>query len=597
MNRYTQNGPAKKILAAFAILIAIALVADFYSQQAKVADYSSELKPTCSDSLQSQIDGAAAGSTIMVRTDCIYREELSITKEINLDGQGGAEIRGSDVWTDWTQVGSTWVSTQSVPTFGTHGSCASTSNGRCRWAEQVFLDGNGLFQQAAESTPASGEFALNASRQVVIADNPTGKVVEVTIRRRWAIIEADNVVVNGFTMKHSSVDSQSGAIQARNNVENVVIKNNSLSDAHGAVVGFDNVDSGQLLNNDIYNGGQLGINASYTTNLLIDGNLIHHNNTEQFSTGWEAGALKIVRSTDSVFSNNESSFNAGPGYWCDIDCYNATVSNNLIHDNTSVGIFFEISDTASIYGNKVWENKWNAGGRTWVTEAGIIIASSKNAEVYDNIVAWHGDGIVVMSQCRATHEDETCNTTHRWNNVEGNYVHDNIIIMEDDPRADYNVHPLAWSRDIKDEQGDSYNYMYSPEANNRGSTNGYWIPQPEGSTKIRFAWNNSTIQSLEAFNATPGEEDGYYLNDTEKNTILSSNGMPTSSADHTNPIPTPTPINSGTYSSPMPTPVPTPTPTPEPTPTPTPEPTPYCRALLQIAPPIIPKHRPSQHKR
>jgi len=42
----------------------------------------------------------------------------------------------------------------------------------------------------------------------------------------------------------------------------------------------------------------------------------------------------------------------------------------------------------------------------------------------------------------------------------------------------------------------------------------------------RFDWN-ARISRLADFNATPGEESGVYLKDTQKDSILTAAGMPT----------------------------------------------------------------------
>jgi parallel beta-helix repeat protein len=267
---------------------------------------------------------------------------------------------------------------------------------------------------------------------------------------------------------------------------------------------------------------------------VISGNRIHDNNTEGFEPGWESGGIKIKTSNSVIVEGNEVYSNAGNGIWCDISCANATIRNNVVHDNLGIGIFFEISDGAEIAGNHVWENAWvgSVATRTWAYEAGILISSASNANVHDNVVAWNGDGIAVISQCRAYLASGTCDLGHPWNNVHGNTVHDNVIVVADDPRAPYNVFALAWLRDTTDGSGGPYTYMYSAQAGNSGSANRYWIPQPEGSTKVGFSWGDTHTSSLAAFNATPGEEGGSYLSDAERDQILAGAGMPTAPASH-----------------------------------------------------------------
>jgi parallel beta-helix repeat protein len=480
------------------------------------------LKPTCDDSLQAVLDLAVPGGTVQARTDCVYREEVTIRGPIILDGQGLAEIRGSDVWTTWVPVGDLWVSANPVPFFETEGFCEEESDGRCLWPEQVFRDGVQLRQVASGNVPEPGQFSLNVGRQVVVADDPSDSVMEVTTRTRWVTVDASDVTVQGMTMKHAATDAQHGAIRI-DDVSNWTLRDNVLSDAHAANVYFRNTDNGQMLDNEIFNGGQLGF-AGRGTNLVFRGNSVHHNNTEEFSAQWEAGGAKLTEAVGVEIDGNEFFLNNGPGVWCDIDCSDVTISNNNVYHNHQVGIYFEISDGAEISGNSVWANRLGPDAVGW---AGIFISSSSNAKVHDNVVAWNGDGIVVMSQCRSTLADgSTCDTSHRWNNVSGNEVFRNSIIMAPHDDADPTVYALGWQRDITDESGVAYQFMFTDDAANRGYENVYWIDQGDRSGEIGFSWGGTTFAALDQFLATPGGESGRYLDARERDRILEEAGIP-----------------------------------------------------------------------
>src|SRR5947209_13544092 len=55
-----------------------------------------EVVADCGRSLQSIVDGAALGGTVLLPA-CVYRETVTISKPLTLAGQPGAEIRGSDI--------------------------------------------------------------------------------------------------------------------------------------------------------------------------------------------------------------------------------------------------------------------------------------------------------------------------------------------------------------------------------------------------------------------------------------------------------------------------------------------------------------------
>ena len=447
----------------------------------------------CSIPLQSLVNATPSGGTLDV-PPCLYRETVVIGRPLTLHGDPGAEIRGSDVWSSWTAVGGKWVSTQTVPQFDSHGSCQPGTE-RCLWPEQVFLDGAPLLQDATGTSPASGEFALDGQRHVVLGDDPSGRLVEVTVRQHWIVPEANGITIDGLRMQHAADDAQDGAIN--DGGFEVWIRNCVLSDAHGGVVSL--VGSGGITDSEIFRGGQLGIHMGGS---LVSGDRIHDNNTEDFDPGWEAGGLKSVNG-GMLIDGNEVYDNNGPGLWLDLDASNSTISNNRVHDNAGQGIFYEISDHGTISNNVVWQNS-RMRATTWVNGAGIFISSSGTTEVSHNIVAWNGDGIAVVSQNRPSAPGDA---------FTGIYVHDNSIIQEDTPES----WGLAWAQDWNGP-------LFDPASNNQGANDTYWFTGQEG-VNFRFAWNGS-IYSLAQFNATPGEENGTYMSTADKNALLTNAGVP-----------------------------------------------------------------------
>ena len=96
-------------------------------------------------SLQVLIDAAPASSILLVPAG-VYREQVTVSKPLTIDGQNQAEIRGADVWTAWSQTGSTWTSERTLPALPYHipaGTsadpvrCADGSNS-CLPPEEVF---------------------------------------------------------------------------------------------------------------------------------------------------------------------------------------------------------------------------------------------------------------------------------------------------------------------------------------------------------------------------------------------------------------------------------------------------------------------------
>jgi parallel beta-helix repeat protein len=360
----------------------------------------------------------------------------------------------------------------------------------------VFLDGAPLFQVA--SNPAPGQFAVDGSRRVILADDPTGRTVEVTMRTEWVSVEADGVVIRGMTMRHAANAPQSGGV-GNKGFSRFALEDSTLSDAHGAVVSLQDGTDLRVIGNDIGRGGDLGLHG-HRQGALIRGNRIHHNNTEAFDGGWEAGGVKMALLRGAVWDGNEVHDNAGSGLWCDVDCRDVAITGNRVHHNTGPGIHWETSTGATITGNAVWENGW--GFTVWAWGSGILLSSSAGAEVAGNTVAWNGDGIGVLSQARGDNPGVT-----------GITVHDNTVVHAQAGGGDSMA--LGW---VQDHAG----LLYA--GTNGGANNRYWLDAPEP-TWCRFAWQGCH-GTLAAFNATPGEEGGRYLTLAERDAALAAAGIP-----------------------------------------------------------------------
>jgi len=317
---------------------------------------------------------------------CTYREAVTVSKPLTIIGSeaGGTQIKGSDVWTKWTKNSSgDFVSASSVPLMQTHGKCEEGTS-VCLWPEQVFVNGAPLRQVASGSNPAVGQFKLNTKRKVVMGTSPSNNVVEVTVRQHWLIANANNVVVKNVDMHHAGNAPQGyGALRAADGYDGFQIHDSELSYAHGALFAFAREGQNQLVHNvNAHHGGQLGLHGCGLGTCTVRNSEIHHNNFEDFAHGWEAGAMKFVRTKSLVFDNNEVYSNDGNGFWCDIECTNVEISNNKVFDNYGIGIFFEISGgdrgtpQSRIHHNAAWNNGW--GEYSWVWDAQIVSSTSKN---------------------------------------------------------------------------------------------------------------------------------------------------------------------------------------------------------------------------
>ena len=348
----------------------------------------------------------------------------------------------------------------------------------------------------------------------------------MTHRQYWVLSGASDVVIDGFTMRHAASPAQHGAINVDGH-SNWTVRDTTLSDAHGMLVTFEDGAGYQLLDSELARGGETGVGANEASDVLYRGNRIHHNNTEDFDSGWSAGGTKNARVTNLVVEGNEVYANVGPGIWCDVDCVDVVIRQNRVHHNWSQGIQYEISRNALITGNVVWENGW--GSREWCFGAGILVQNSHDVAVEDNLLAWNANGLVVISQERGQSWDRVTNTSMRDNT---------IISTADGPQA--HAYCEDWS-----------GVLFERASNNRSSGNRYWYPETEGSD-VRFGWGNRGFQRLADFNATSGSNHGKYIDTATMHQVLAATGVPSRpeaedtatplSTEPSTPVPSPVPL-------------------------------------------------------
>ena len=452
--------------------------------------------------LQGLIDAAEPWAVVHVPPG-IYRETAEIDKPLVLVGEPGAEIRGSDIWIDgWERHGDHWRR-HGAPAFDTTGEwCRSSSNGRCNWPHQVFLNGWPLFQVA--QNPATGQFAV-VDGAVVLADDPNGQLVEVTLRHAWIVTASNNVEIRGFSMRHAADRPHEGALSNAGHA-NWTVTSNTLLHAHMAVISLRSAGNLTVVGNEIGYGGRMGIHSWQAWDVQITGNLIHTNNTEDFEGGWEAGGMKLSGLADSAVIANEVRDNNGAGIWCDVGCNGMTIADNRVHHNRRYGILYEISRTGTIVDNQIWENGW--GFPDWGFGAGFVCQNCRDTEVAGNIVAWNADGISIISQHRDGYTD-----------VVNNHVHNNLIALETD--WSQNTYMLAWLEDWHGRLTDS-------GSNNQGAGNVYYHATPEAAF-LPFVWGRDQrfgIDDLAGFNATPGEEHGRFISESDLRTLLDERAVP-----------------------------------------------------------------------
>jgi parallel beta-helix repeat protein len=164
--------------------------------------------------------------------------------------------------------------------------------------------------------------------------------------------------------------------------------------------------------------GSLGIGGSQIGQLTISGVEIDDNGASA-NCGFEGGGFKGINH-GSHFTNNYVHDNNCMGVWYDINAARNDIDHNRVDNNALGGIFYEISQEASIHDNEVSGNG-HGSGCGWLWNAGIGIASSFNIQVYGNSLRGNCNGVAGTQQDRA----DSAPPAHLLENLS---IHDNSVV-------------------------------------------------------------------------------------------------------------------------------------------------------------------------
>jgi parallel beta-helix repeat protein len=366
-----------------------------------------------------------------------------------------------------------------------HGECSDDYSG-CAYSEDLFLDGTMLWHVTSRSEVGLGTWYIDYDDGLVyIADNPEGREVELSVLDSAFSGDARDVTIRGLTVEKYANAAQTGAIHAKDDEslgEGWLLEGNEIRLNHGGGIRLG--PGMQVLNNFVHHNGQIGISGGEGDGIVIEGNEISFNNTAGFSWGWEAGGTKFVRTQNLVVRANHVHHNKGPGLWTDISNIHTLYEDNLVEANENMGIFHEISYDAVIRNNTVRDN--GLVDHEWLLGAGILVAASRNVEVYGNTVTGNGDGIAAIQQDRGDGDYGPLQVINL-------YVHDNTISMT--------IGETGLAQDIDDDS-------YFRDRGNRFERNTYRLGQEEN----YYSWADGS-RSKDEWQAFGNDTDGQWLSD------------------------------------------------------------------------------------
>lgn len=340
--------------------------------------------------VEQAIASAPSGATIVFRGGTYRGVQVNVGKRLTLQAYPNEKpwIKGSEIVDGWVKEGNIWrkdgwtysfpsqVSRQSIdPRFPLAGH-----------RDMVFINNVGLRQVGSKSQVTPGTFFVDAAnKKLYIGSDPTGKTVESTTRESAFVVlnSGTNTVIRGLGITHYA----DNAISIRR--PNVTVENNTLT--WNGLNGVLLTSSDAILrgNHLSYNGRQ-GVAAVYAHRMLLENNVLSHNNVENFALQWGAAGIKTIWTDGVVWRGNLVENNNSIGMWIDESTTNSTVVNNVVRNNNSNGISMEISHRAIIASNVVYGN----------APAGIIVLNSSSARIYNNTLARNHANLLVKETPR-----------------------------------------------------------------------------------------------------------------------------------------------------------------------------------------------------
>lgn len=433
---------------------------------------------TPSSDVVSAVNNAPNGATICFGAG-VYRLVSPVKPKTNqvLWGAPGAVLDGSVLLSGWTRSGTTWYASGYLPAAYTGvGQCEDNVNNPCLFNEQVFRNGSHLTRVTSLNAITSGTFYEDyATNRVYVGDDPTDQTLEMSKTQYGIKSTATGVTVKGLTLQHFASPGQQGALVAGG--ASWTITDIAAQWNHALGVYLTNSDSTKVTDSSINSNGQLGMGVHASQGVTVRGNQFANNNTDGFwIADWESGGFKATNAAVTI-SNNTVHDNKGVGIWFDVDCKTDTISDNTIYDNGADGIRFEISYDGIITGNTITNNGFGMGrgGSTSIyAVAGINSNSSGNVAIYSNTLVDNMNGIGLQARDRGS-------GTYGARVLVDNNVHDNVITQR--VGSAYGQGATGLVQNVSDN-------TYFTSRGNKFTHNTYHL---DTLTAKRFAWDNTYL--------------------------------------------------------------------------------------------------------
>jgi hypothetical protein len=369
--------------------------------------------------IQSVIDANPAGTTYLLltgthrmqtitpKTGDTYKGELSGTTKLS-------SLNGSRELTGWTTDGPTrWYVTGQTQqgTLGNAEDCTAAYP-MCIYPEDLFYNDTLQAHVATLAELGVGEWYFDyTADRIYVGTDPTSASIETSVTPAVFLpSSADTVTVRDLIVEqYASVSTALNLGYSPGGAETWVADNIEARWNNYGGIGLDTNTT--VRNSYMHHNGNNGFVCA-GTNVLVEDNEIAWNGIAAgfddisvpagFNPYWGSGGSKCVFTDGLIVRDNYAHHNYGPGLWTDINNVNCLYQNNISSDNWRSGIYHEISYACEFDGNTLERNGGDTQWGNLLTNCGIEILSSPNADIHDNIVTDNHHGICIRDDERDT---------------------------------------------------------------------------------------------------------------------------------------------------------------------------------------------------
>jgi parallel beta-helix repeat protein len=318
----------------------------------------------------------------------------------------------------------------------------------CIYPEDLYFDGVPLQHLSSTNLPVigPGQWWFDYTNHVIyFHDNPSGHTVETSVIDNAFGGAANNVTIQYLTVKEFANMYPRGAIavgQASNALTlgtNWTVKNCEilLNHSYGVRVGY----KMQILNNYLHDNGQLGVGGglgvtsaptteSTNSGIVIQGNIIKHNDYAHFNPDFGSGGIKIGATSGVTVRGNTIQNNEGSGVHFDNQTQNVLLDGNTITDNTdSDGVNQEMGTGTSTFRNNVVQRNGTHVNENYSTDQ-IATHATTGVNIYCNVLEVSKGTGVNGWNINAADRGDSKYPSYQYLAATGNSFHHNTVIWD-----------------------------------------------------------------------------------------------------------------------------------------------------------------------